>query len=705
MGIQRYALGSVLAMNTRRGNNGTGLRNRGLLFLGGVAITFLIILSTYSFAEETCCLRAVYVLPFTFEKGYSFGNYEGRHAATSFAHSLHDAFLLDRCPLRIDITGMILPEKQNYQFRGTLTADEIKGTDGKGKLWGRFSARVQLIDPHHGNAVLREESISWSGTSDWGGLKEWYEPSQDRMNASWFGYLEELGKRFMPFNETIRDYERMPESCKAEMEKEKVDSGEKIQIRLKPQDSQGRQPQPWQRIVVKAKKGKILNGTKRDMSADQSPEFVFTVESGTIEVEYQAPEDCEKTTETLTILNSCDIQSEAIHPLWVTSHRRTIATKEFQVVSSLPESVKIEPDRDPVNAGQTISIHLKDILDGEGKTPLPDKELYIQVEKGFLVSDRGKSKGLFVQVGDGHVKLRYQAPTECRKTTERITIQNKCIKRTNTGEEVIYRQIGEKRFDVECHDVIANITGTANWRRDDIRYTSQLAMQIRITGTMKLKWAGKDAEHYECDRMQLHYQHHEKVVDKKKGCIETEVSGAGSSTISGGSFILSFRKGQLTIKFDLEPLELNVKRECGKLSGDEKRKGYVTVNMIVNEKLDRSQKLFTGHRTWEIPDLKKDLNRPAPSQGFFQIPFMSNEFDASKIFEQFGVKAPATMQPFPSPGPDMKLEWKFEKTKSDNQKAGSDNDRREKKVKKEARRATRENWGRVQVLICKEGKS
>ena len=28
-----------------------------------------------------------------------------------------------------------------------------------------------------------------------------------------------------------------------------------------------------------------------------------------------------------------------------------------------------------------------------------------------------------------------------------------------------------------------------------------------------------------------------------------------------------------------------------------------------------------------------------------------------------------------------------------------------KKVKKEARRATRENWGRVQVLICKEGKS
>jgi len=329
-------------------------------------------------------------------------------------------------------------------------------------------------------------------------------------------------------------------------------------------------------------------------------------------------------------------------------------------------------------------------IKNEFNEPLPNNvRIALKVAEGHILGGEKIDGWSVFTTKDGKIteNVLYEPPSCDKAKKDKLEIAGVC--EFHDGKPSICKsQIIEKTIAMKCHDVTVNITGTANWKRDDKRYTSELAMQIRITGTMKLKWAGKDAEDYECDRMQLHYQHHEKVVDKKKGCIETEISGTGSSTISEGSFILSFRRGQLTIKFDLEPLELNVKRECGKSSSEEKRKGLVTINMIVNEKLDRSQKIFTGHRTWGIPDLKKDLNRPGPSQGFFQIPFMSNEFDASKILEQFGVKAPATMQAFPSPGPDMKLEWKFEKTKTDDQKADSSNDKSERRKKRGSKRGS-----------------
>jgi hypothetical protein len=327
-------------------------------------------------------------------------------------------------------------------------------------------------------------------------------------------------------------------------------------------------------------------------------------------------------------------------------------------------------------------------IKNEFNEPLPNNvRIAMKVAEGHILGgEKIDGWSIFTTKGGKITESVLYEPPSCDKAKkDKLEIAGVC--EFHDGKPSICKsQVIEKTIEMKCHDVTVDITGTANWKRDDKRYTSQLAMQIRITGTMKLKWAGKDAEHYECDRMQLHYQHHEKVVDKKKGCIETEISGTGSSTISEGSFRFSFREKQLAFQFKLEPLELNVKRECGKSSSEEKRKGLVTINMIVNEKLDRSQKIFTGNRTWEIPDLKKDLNRPAPSQGFFQIPFMSDEFDASKILEQFGVKAPATMQAFPSPGPDMKLEWKFEKMKLVDQKASTDNDRREKRSKRRSKK-------------------
>jgi len=185
-------------------------------------------------------------------------------------------YLVD-CPLILDATGNINPASLEYYFVGHLSTATAAG------LGDEYTLTMKLCDPDN-NAVLREGSVSWKGyPSD--GLDE----------------ISNLAQKFKLLDNIIHDYERMPESCEVEPEKDPVESDEEMAIEIKKiLDHKQRSPQPWQRLFVKVEKGKILNGkTKGDYK-------IFEVGDGTVTLQYKAPDECKEDRETISISNSCN---------------------------------------------------------------------------------------------------------------------------------------------------------------------------------------------------------------------------------------------------------------------------------------------------------------------------------------------------------------------------------------------------------------
>jgi hypothetical protein len=183
----------------------------------------------------------------------------------------------------------------DYIFVSSLTANPSGFDAETGDLLGQFTLHVQLVDQHHGENV-KDGSVSWNFTEDS------ISGSRDMLQA-----VKSLGESFVPIDEILCNYERLPESAKAEPEKEKVGVGEEITIALTDIfDCNSRQPQSWWRVFVKVDKGEIKNGEKVD---DYS---VFRVKGGTIDVEYKAPEACpgEDKAETIWVYNSCNLMED-----------------------------------------------------------------------------------------------------------------------------------------------------------------------------------------------------------------------------------------------------------------------------------------------------------------------------------------------------------------------------------------------------------
>jgi hypothetical protein len=121
------------------------------------------------------------------------------------------------------------------------------------------------------------------------------------------------------------------------LEKDPILAGEQMTITVKNiKDADSKPSQPWQRILVKAEKGKILNGKPK------AEYRVFEVGSGTIEISYQAPAACKHDVEKITIMNSC-----VIDPKKNPSPEKEIATKKFaifcvegriEITEDIPES-------------------------------------------------------------------------------------------------------------------------------------------------------------------------------------------------------------------------------------------------------------------------------------------------------------------------------------------------------------------------------
>jgi hypothetical protein len=252
-----------------------------------------------------------------------------------------------------------------FIWKGTLVLDHIdeikpgyweEGYLGKenyvpGEAYGQWTLRMRFINVHY-DEVVREGQTSWTGSS----------------SGSESGrVVKDLARSvFSPVDDIIYDYEHIPWSCEVEPEEDEISVGDDMSITIKDiKDSQGRDPKPWQRIVVKVEKGEITNGTK----LEEEGCYAFLVGDGEVEVEYEAPENCKDSgTEEVTIYNSCDWGQEWVRPLRVTGKKKEIGGGEFEITCDWEGTIESTFETHSRGDDSLISSILLDEGEFEGKT-------------------------------------------------------------------------------------------------------------------------------------------------------------------------------------------------------------------------------------------------------------------------------------------------------------------------------------------------
>ena len=308
----------------------------------------LLFLAPIAVAQESCCPVTVGMLPVLMPPGQTAYDYSGMISG-AFLSPLTASNHYD-CPRPVDIMSYrgskdldrmvdaigkacgAQPDPEakqirakmhgfgvDYLFIGTLTAANTVIIDGD--LYGQFALDVQLVDncPDRSGKVLKEGQTSWDGSNTQiageGGI----------ICRAAIPAIEALGQSFVPLGDIIYDYERTPERCSIQPEKEKVKIGEEITINLQNiVDGRGRPSQPWQQLLVKAEKGEILNGIE---NGDYRR---FPVgEAGTVAVKYKAPDECpDEKKDTIIVENSCNCCDATIVNFLPD---REIARKEIEI--------------------------------------------------------------------------------------------------------------------------------------------------------------------------------------------------------------------------------------------------------------------------------------------------------------------------------------------------------------------------------------
>ncbi len=279
-------------------------------------------------AEAHCCQRDIYTPPFTLPAGVR--QDWSRFFATGAGSPLHSKLASTACPLEVWLTGNT--QTYDYLFQGEVTTRGLTQVDHEGNLRGNFVAHLRLVDPDHGNAVLREaDPVTWTGTIT-DGLNHMiyrYEPSTGAVNPSWEDPAGELGKQFTDIDRLIYDYERKPMSAKAELperSRDRVAAGDVVTVTVSDIfDHEKRPTKEWQRVLVEPAKGTIL-----DAPENWGDKYhVFRAgPSARVDMRYQAPTECKAAQETLTFYNTC-VKKQASQPSGTAGDE--IATKSFDI--------------------------------------------------------------------------------------------------------------------------------------------------------------------------------------------------------------------------------------------------------------------------------------------------------------------------------------------------------------------------------------
>jgi hypothetical protein len=188
----------------------------------------------------------------------------------------------------------------DYLFRGDLVA--IGGAEDP----TGYTLNMQFFD-HHRGEVVKHGQTSWTGSTGFG---------EDAVRA--------LATTFLPLDELMLDYERIPELAVVQSSRDPIEAGARMTVHVRDiVDGKSRPSRPWQWILVKAEKGKILNGEAQSEGYRR-----FEVGDGSVDLRYKAPDACKKQTETITIYNSCNNDTRTVVNL---IPEREIAVGSFEI--------------------------------------------------------------------------------------------------------------------------------------------------------------------------------------------------------------------------------------------------------------------------------------------------------------------------------------------------------------------------------------
>jgi hypothetical protein len=313
--------------------------------LAVAACFFLLFMTGATAAEETCCDREVATMPIAMPKP------EERDCTSMLNKAINGVLTrnfarMDDCPVIVEtmdfkgvsdlnkMTDKIaeiagaknskspsVPELVDYQFRSTLSLvsiDEVvkgeweEGYEGRpnwepGYVNGTWKLKVDLVDSARGT-VVRSGSTGWRGNC-----------SGDASAA-----VTNLVKtRFMPLDDIIYDYERIPDTAKVVPEAPRIEAGTEATVSVTEiKDQKGRQSAPFERLLVTVDKGRVVNGFEK------GPYKVFEVgPAGTVQVRYRAPDQCRDQTANLQVFNSCNINDG----LFSTVTEKPLTTAEIHI--------------------------------------------------------------------------------------------------------------------------------------------------------------------------------------------------------------------------------------------------------------------------------------------------------------------------------------------------------------------------------------
>jgi hypothetical protein len=127
----------------------------------------------------------------------------------------------------------------------------------------------------------------------------------------------------------LNDFEKQPFTCEIDPEREELYIGEEMDIEIKDiHDIEDRQSREFNRIIVQAVEGEILNGEPLENDPDLK---AFIVGNGNITLQYRAPNDRNIKEDTIYVNNSCTIARVDQYPLSKTTLDKKIGEKKIKI--------------------------------------------------------------------------------------------------------------------------------------------------------------------------------------------------------------------------------------------------------------------------------------------------------------------------------------------------------------------------------------
>jgi len=118
-----------------------------------------------------------------------------------------------------------------------------------------------------------------------------------------------------------------------------------------------------------------------------------------------------------------------------------------------PEQCQIEPEKDQVEPGETISITVSGLKDGKGRTPKPWQPLIVEVDQGDILNGDRYDKGMSAFLCEGgEVDVQYKAPDDCPKEKKiQIKVSNSC---ESCPERFVHflpeKELASKEITINC---------------------------------------------------------------------------------------------------------------------------------------------------------------------------------------------------------------------------------------------------------------